>query len=182
MRILVGGIYVTTSSERPANWTQDHVRRYLQSNGEDGHIWNGVSTLLLTTTGRRSGSLFTTPLIYGQDGDRYLIVASKGGAPRHPNWYLNLSERPEVEVQVHADRFQARALTADQDEKSALWAIMTAIWPAYDDYQVRTTRIIPLVILEQSPARGGYLSPAAIPEQRCANKGSNHLSTSIQSL
>ena len=118
---------MTTSSERPANWTQDHVRRYLQSNGEDGHMWNGVPTLLITTTGRRSGTLITTPLIYGQDGDRYMVVASMGGSPHHPNWYLNLSERPEVEDQVHADRFQARARAANHDEKSALWAIMTAI-------------------------------------------------------
>ena len=140
---------MTTSSERPTNWVQDHVSRYLQSNGEDGHIWNGVPALLLTTTGRRSGRSITTPLIYGQDGDRYLIVASRGGAPHHPNWYLNLGERPEVEVQVLADRFPARARTATPDEKPALWAIMTAIWPAYDDYQSRTARVIPLVILER---------------------------------
>ena len=141
---------MTTSSERPANWVQDHVRRYLQSNGEDGHIWNGVPTLLLTTTGRRSGRLLTTPLIYGQDDDRYFIVASRGGAPRHPFWYLNLTDRPEVEVQVLSDRFPAHARTAMPNEKPALWAIMTAIFPAYDEYQTRTTREIPLVVLERT--------------------------------
>ena len=141
---------MTTPSERPDNWVQDHVRRYLQSNGEDGHEWNGVQTLLLTTTGRHSGKSFTTPLIYGQDGDRYLIVASRGGAPHHPNWYLNLDKQPEIEVQVLADRFQARARAASPDEKPALWAIMAAIWPAYDEYQTRTTREIPVVIIERA--------------------------------
>ena len=139
-----------TTSERPADWVQDHVRRYLQSNGEDGHTWNGVPTLLLTTTGRRSGRSITTPFIYGRDGDRYLIVASRGGAANHPNWYLNLSDRPDVEIQVLADRFPALARTATPDEKPALWAVMTAIWPAYDEYQSGTTRMIPLVILERS--------------------------------
>ena len=141
---------MTTSSERPTNWTQDHLRRYLETDGEDGHVWNGVTALLLTTTGRRSGRSITTPLIYGRYGDRYLVVASRGGAPNHPNWYLNLREHPEVQVQVMADRFPALARAATPDEKPRLWAIMTAIWTGYDDYQTRTTRVIPLVILEPS--------------------------------
>ena len=135
---------------RPPGWQQEHARRYMESGGRDGHIWEGVTTLLLTTTGRRSGSSRTTPLIYGQDGDRYLVVASRGGAPAHPDWYENLVAQPEVRVQVMADRFNARARAATPAEKPALWKTMTAIWPAYDEYQTRTAREIPLVIIERA--------------------------------
>lgn len=137
------------SGPRPAGWQAEHARRYIETNGEDGHIWNGVPTLLLTTTGRRTGQPYTTPLIYGRDGDRYLIVASRGGAPSHPQWYRNLVAQPEVAVQVQADRFPARARTADAKEKPALWQRMAEIWPAYNDYQNRTEREIPVVILER---------------------------------
>ena len=96
-------------------------------------------TLLLTTRGRRSGQLRRTALIYGRDGDRYLVVASVGGSARHPAWYLNLTEHPEVEVQVGAERFAATARTAGPEEKPRLWSLMTAIWPAYEDYQRKTS-------------------------------------------
>jgi deazaflavin-dependent oxidoreductase (nitroreductase family) len=139
----------TAASTRPPGWQQEHARRYLASGGRDGHIWEGVSTLLLTTTGRRSGEPRTTPLIYGRDGERYLVVASRGGAPTHPSWYQNLVARPEVQVQVMAERFKARARTASAAEKAALWKTMTAIWPAYAEYQGRTTREIPVVIIER---------------------------------
>ena len=108
------------------------MRRYLASGGQDGHLWEGVTTLLLTTKGRHSGEWRTTPLIYGRDGDRYVVVASRGGAPKHPNWYENLAAHPDVYVQVMADRFPARARTATSAEKPALWKTMTAIWPPYD--------------------------------------------------
>lgn len=134
---------------RPPGWQQEHARRYLATGGQDGHIWEGVPTLLLTTTGRRSGQPRTTPLIYGRDGDRYLVVASRGGAPEHPGWYENLVAQPQVQVQVMADRFTARARPAAAAEKVALWKTMTAIWPAYDEYQQRTARAIPVVILER---------------------------------
>ena len=128
---------------------EEHVRRYRETGGEVGHIWNGVPTLLLTTTGRRSGEQRTTPLIYGRDGERYVVVASKGGAPRHPAWYLNLSAKPDVELQVAAQRFRARARTAAANERERLWKLMAGIWPAYDDYQAKTEREIPLVVLER---------------------------------
>jgi len=134
---------------RPPGWQQAHARRYIETGGRDGHIWEGVTTLLLTTTGRRSGQSRTTPLIYGRAGDRYLVVASRGGAPTHPGWYENLVAQPVVQVQVMADRFKARARTATAAEKPALWKTMTAIWPPYDEYQKRTAREIPLVILER---------------------------------
>src|SRR5437667_9967311 len=133
---------------RRPGWREEHARRYIESGGRDGHIWEGVTTLLLTTTGRRSGQSRTTPLIYGRAGDRYLVVASRGGAPTHPGWYENLVAQPVVRVQVMADRFKARARTATVAEKPALWKTMTAIWPPYDDYQKRTARWIRLVIME----------------------------------
>jgi deazaflavin-dependent oxidoreductase (nitroreductase family) len=126
------------------------MRRYIATGGEEGHIWQGVPTLLLTTKGHRSGEPRTTPLIYGRDGDRYLVVASRGGAPTHPSWYENLVTEPKVEIQVMADRFPAKARTATAAEKPALWKKMTAIWPAYDEYQTKTAREIPVVIIEKA--------------------------------
>jgi deazaflavin-dependent oxidoreductase (nitroreductase family) len=122
----------------------------VESGGKSGHRWGGVHTLLLTTRGRRTGKLRRTALIYGKDGDRYLVVGSKGGAKDHPHWYLNLVANPEVQVQVGADQFAARARTAAAKEKPSLWRLMTSIWPEYERYQTRTTRDIPVVILERS--------------------------------
>jgi deazaflavin-dependent oxidoreductase (nitroreductase family) len=133
-----------------AGWIKDHMQRYLETNGEEGHEWRGVPTLLLTTTGRRTGKQTTTPLIYGRDGDRYLVVASKGGAPGHPMWYTNLAANPGVEIQLKGDSFKATARTASPEEKPALWEKMAAIWPAYNEYQQRTARKIPLVIIDRS--------------------------------
>jgi deazaflavin-dependent oxidoreductase (nitroreductase family) len=129
---------------------QEHVERYRQTDGDEGHEWRpGVYTLILTTKGRRSGQPRPTPLIYGtHDGD-YLVVASKGGSDEPPAWYRNLSEDPDVEVQVEGDRFRARARTAGAEEKPALWRRMAEIWPAYDEYQQRTGRDIPVVVLER---------------------------------
>jgi deazaflavin-dependent oxidoreductase (nitroreductase family) len=129
---------------------QEHVARYRETGGEEGHDWQGTKTLLLTTTGRRSGKRREHALIYGRHGDDYLVVASKGGAPQHPGWYLNLQANPEVELQVGDERFAATARTATPEEKPELWRIMTAEWPAYDEYQTKTDRDIPVVVL--SPA------------------------------
>ena len=128
---------------------QEHVERYRETDGEEGHDWNGTTALILTTKGRRSGEARSTPLIYGTSGEDYLVVASKGGAPEHPGWYLNLEADPDVEVQVRGDRFHAHARTATAEEKPELWSIMTASWPAYDEYQTKTTREIPVVILQR---------------------------------
>ena len=129
---------------------QEHVERYRATDGEEGHDWRGTVTLLLTTKGRRSGEPRTTPLIYQPHGDDYLIVASKGGAPEPPAWYLNLQADPEVEVQVKGDRFRARARDATPDEKPEMWRTMAATWPAYDEYQSKTDRQIPVVVLERA--------------------------------
>jgi deazaflavin-dependent oxidoreductase (nitroreductase family) len=131
---------------------QEHVERYRATDGEEGHDWEGTSVLILTTTGHRSGQPRSTPLIYGTHGADYLVVASKGGAPEHPAWYLNLKTQPEVEVQVRGDRFRAKARTATAEERAELWSTMTERWPAYDEYQTKTDREIPVVVLEPEAA------------------------------
>ena len=129
---------------------QEHVKRYEATDGEEGHDWQGTTALILTTTGRRSGEARPTPLIYQQHGDAYLVVASDGGADQPPAWYRNLEADPEVQVQVKADRFPARARAATPEEKPEMWRTMTGAWPAYDDYQQKTDREIPVVVLERS--------------------------------
>ena len=129
---------------------QEHVDRYRETDGKEGHDWQGTQTLLLTTRGRKSGEERTTPLIYQPHGDDYLVVASKGGSPEPPDWFQNLSEQPEVGVQVLGDRFRARARTATPEEKPAMWEQMVGHWPPYEDYQQRTDRDIPVVVLERS--------------------------------
>jgi len=130
---------------------KEHVDRYVATEGQEGYIWReGSEILILTTTGRRSGEQRTAPLIFGRHGDDLLIVASKGGAPAPPAWYVNLQANPEVQVQVKGDRFTAHARTATAAEKPELWKIMTSIWPHYDEYQQRTTRDIPVVVLTRA--------------------------------
>ncbi|MEU5947832.1 nitroreductase family deazaflavin-dependent oxidoreductase [Micromonospora sp. NPDC047465] len=136
--------------DSPQGWVADHIRRYVDTDGAEGHEWRpGVFTLLLTTRGRRSGKLRRTALIYGRDGDAYLVVASQGGDPKHPAWYLNLLDEPLVEVQAGGERFTARARTATAEEKPRMWSTMAAIWPSYDEYQARTDRDIPVVVLDR---------------------------------
>jgi deazaflavin-dependent oxidoreductase (nitroreductase family) len=127
----------------------EHVKRYEATDGEEGGIWNGAPALVLTTKGEKTGKERKFALIYAPDGDDYVIVASKGGAPEHPQWYRNLVAHPDVTVQVGADRFAATARTASPDEKKRVWPLMTEVWPSYDDYQKRTEREIPVVILSR---------------------------------
>ncbi|HEY2258558.1 MAG TPA: nitroreductase family deazaflavin-dependent oxidoreductase [Solirubrobacteraceae bacterium] len=129
---------------------EEHVKRYRETGGVEGHDWQGTTVLILTTKGRRSGTERDTPLIYGQHGDDYMVVGSKGGADGHPAWYLNLEADPDVEVQVRDDRFRARARTASAEEKPELWQTMVQRWPQYEEYQRKTSREIPVVVLERS--------------------------------
>jgi deazaflavin-dependent oxidoreductase (nitroreductase family) len=126
---------------------EDHIRAYRETGGEVGYVWNGVPTLLLTTTGRRTGQKRTSALIFGRDADDYLVVASMGGAPSHPLWYLNLRANPQADIQVKAETFSVAARTASAAEKPRLWKIVTDVWPNYDVYQSRTDREIPVVVL-----------------------------------
>ena len=142
-----------TADETPIDpridWVREHLHRYVATDGADGHEWKpGVPTLLLTTRGRRTGKLRRTPLIYGRDGDGYVVVASFGGSPQNPDWYANLSDQPEVEIQVGPDLMPARAATAEGGDRERLWGRMTGIWPDYDKYQRKTDRQIPIVTLE----------------------------------
>ena len=137
-------------SEAENLFGEAHVRRYRETGGEVGHLWREGSTiLLLTTTGRTTGEKRTTPLIYAQDGDRYVIIASKGGAPDHPGWYLNLAKSPEVELQVKSEIFRARARTATGEERERLWKKANEVWSHYDEYATKTPRQIPVVVLER---------------------------------
>jgi deazaflavin-dependent oxidoreductase (nitroreductase family) len=128
----------------------EHVERYEATDGQEGHDWQGTQTLILTTKGRKSGEERKAPLIYGEHDGDYLIVASKGGDDAPPAWYVNLQADPEVELQVWGEKFKARARDATPEEKPELWAIMTKHWPAYDEYQTKTDRPIPVVVLERA--------------------------------
>ena len=137
-------------------WIEDHVRLYLED-PDQAHYWDStpfggpgiLPTLLLITTGRKSGQTRMLPLIYGKAGDAYVIVASKGGAPSHPAWYLNLADQPVCQIQVGRDRSDVKARTSSGDEREKLWPLMTDIYPPYDDYQaISEGRQIPVVVLE----------------------------------
>ena len=141
-------------TDSPVNWVAEHTRRYVESGGEDGHEWRpGVPTLLLTTTGRKSGTKRRTALIYGRDNADYVVVASQGGAPTHPAWFLNLQADPAVEIQVFDTVVPATAREAEGAERERLWALMRQIWPSYDTYQTKTDRRIPVVVLTPSGAK-----------------------------
>jgi deazaflavin-dependent oxidoreductase (nitroreductase family) len=125
----------------------EHVARYRETDGEVGYLWNGAPTLLLTTIGRKSGEERTSALIFARDGEDYVIVASVGGMPKHPAWYLNLQADADARIQVKGDVLEVAARTATDDEKPRLWKIVNEGWPNYDVYQTRTDRVIPVVIL-----------------------------------
>jgi len=126
---------------------QEHVARYQATDGEEGYLWNGVPILLLTTTGRKSGLARTTPLIFGRDGDDYLVVASQGGAPTHPQWFLNLLEDPTASIQVKAEHIKVTGFAGPNEDHDRLWLLVNSYWPNYDTYQSRTDRKIPVVVL-----------------------------------
>jgi deazaflavin-dependent oxidoreductase (nitroreductase family) len=148
-------------SEKLPDWIRDHLQRYIESDGADGHYWDAslgggegmVATLLLTTEGRRSGQPLTIPLIYGRTDKGYCVVASKGGAPVHPAWFLNLQANPEVQIQVAAEKYMARARVAEGEERERLWRQMVGIYAPYTDYQAATERRIPVVVLEPLQGR-----------------------------
>ena len=131
---------------------EEHLRKYLETEGEVGYIWNGAPILILTTRGRTSGRERMIPIIYTKVGDDIVLIGSKGGAPTHPAWYLNLLADPHAKVQIKGEKYDVIARTAASPERERLWAESVKVWPAYDTYQTRTTRQIPVVVLER--ARG----------------------------
>lgn len=126
----------------------EHVRVYRATNGERGYHWRGGEILLLDTTGARSGEVRTAPLLFRADGDRFVLVASKGGAPEHPKWWTNLEAHPEATVQVRDRKIPVRASAAEGEERARLWAKMVEVWPSYEDYAAKTDREIPVVVLQ----------------------------------
>jgi deazaflavin-dependent oxidoreductase (nitroreductase family) len=126
---------------------EEHVRVYRETRGERGYHWHGTTILLLTTTGRTSGKQRTNALIHRTDGERWIVVASKGGAPRNPGWFENLEANPEATIEVRGETVPVRASVAEGAERERLWSLMSEVWPAYDDYQARTEREIPVVVL-----------------------------------
>ena len=129
------------------DWVAEHTRTYLASGGTEGHENNGVHTLVLATTGRRSGTPRRTCLIYGTSGDDFVVVASNGGADHDPDWFKNLRAEPSAGVQVGTRRFTARARIASSVERESLWSQMVIVLPRYDDYPKKTDRVIPIVLL-----------------------------------
>jgi deazaflavin-dependent oxidoreductase (nitroreductase family) len=135
------------SLERIRAGSARHLAEYLETDGESGAVYRGAPILILTTTGRTSGEPRSTPLIFGRDADTFLVIASLGGADHHPGWFRNLQAHPVAGIQVVADRFRVRAHTAGPDERPRLWQLMVGVYPAYAEYQERTDREIPVVVL-----------------------------------
>lgn len=126
----------------------EHVRVYRETDGARGYHWRGTTILLLTTKGRKSGEPRTLPLIHRTDGEgRWIVVASKGGTPQNPLWFENLQAEPDAEIELPGERVPVHTTVAEGDERERLWSLMTEVWPAYDEYQQRTDRQIPVVIL-----------------------------------
>jgi deazaflavin-dependent oxidoreductase (nitroreductase family) len=125
----------------------EHVRVYRETDGARGYDWRGTTILLLTTKGRVSGEERTTPLIHRTDGDRWIVIASKGGAPEDPAWYKNMQADPHATIQVRGDVIPVVMSTAEGEERERLWKLMAEVWPGYDDYQASTDRKIPVVVL-----------------------------------
>jgi deazaflavin-dependent oxidoreductase (nitroreductase family) len=125
-----------------------HVALFRASGGRlGGRIRSGAPVLLLTSTGRRSGTQRTTPLLYLEDGGRYVVIGSVGGAPKHPAWYLNLLVKPEATIEVGRRKLAVTAGTASAEERARLWPLAVRIYPGYENYQAKTIREIPVVIL-----------------------------------
>lgn len=147
---------MTVKADSGRSWVQDHIKAYLESGGRDGHIMDFTAlggradqkTLLLRTVGRRSGTAKLAPLIYEKVGEEYAIIASKGGAPDHPGWYHNLGAAPEVRFQVGTDIFRGTCREADGEERQRVWARMVEAYAPYADYQAKTSRRIPVILLK----------------------------------
>lgn len=135
-------------------WVEDHIELY-QKDPQAGHMWDSsvvggpgvIPCLLLTTVGRKSERIRLHPLIYGKENEGYVIIASKGGSPSHPAWYLNLEADPQVTIQVGPDIMKAKAEVVEGEQREVFWKNMIKIWPPYDDYQKKTDRNIPVVLL-----------------------------------
>jgi deazaflavin-dependent oxidoreductase (nitroreductase family) len=132
----------------PAKWAADQVELYEATGGKEGGTLEGAPVVILTTRGRKTGKLRKSPLMRIEHDGVYAVVASMGGAPQHPVWYLNLVEDPDVTLQDGDTVLDLRARTASPEEKRQWWPRLTAVWPPYSEYQSKTERDIPVVLLE----------------------------------
>ncbi|HEX6684618.1 MAG TPA: nitroreductase family deazaflavin-dependent oxidoreductase [Candidatus Limnocylindrales bacterium] len=137
--------------DSPKGWVASHIKDYVETDGRKGHGWHGVQTLLLTTRGRRSGKLRRTALIYGKDGDAFVVVGSNGGDDKHPLWYLNVRSDDAVTIQVGDRVVEARAREAEGEERERLWRMMAQMFPTYEQFRTKTGRRIPVVVIEPAP-------------------------------
>lgn len=143
------------SEQALPKWIADHIHLYL-SDPEKAHLWDAslgggigkIPTLLLITKGARTGAERMLPLIYKKIDGKFVIIASKGGAPSHPGWFRNLEAHPDCEIRVASDAFKVRARVAEGEERERLWQEMVALYAPYTQYQERTERRIPVVVLE----------------------------------
>lgn len=126
------------------------IKEFRENGGETFGPFKGRPLLLLTTKGAKSGNEGTTPLVYSRDGDRYVIIASMGGAPKHPAWYHNIVANPNVTLEVGTEKFQATAAVAEEPERTRLYNAQAEMMPAFTEYQQKTTRVIPVVVLTRA--------------------------------
>lgn len=132
----------------PSDFNRAIIDEFRANDGKVGGPFEGAPMLLLTTTGAKSGQARTVPVVYLPDGDRYVVFASKAGAPTHPDWYHNLVANPQVSVEVGSDRFDVQAVVLTGDEHDRLYATQAERYPGFKEYQEKTTRVIPVVALE----------------------------------
>lgn len=125
------------------------IEEFRSNKGKVGGMFSGMSLLLMTTQGAKSGKESIVPVAYTKDADRFVVVASKGGAPTNPAWYYNLLAHPEVTVEVDNEKFQARATNITGEERERLYAQHAAAYPTFNDYKAKTTRQIPVLVLER---------------------------------
>ena len=131
-------------------FTQAHNRVYRLSGGRIGGTFRGSPVCLVDHVGRKSGKRHTSPLIYARDGDDIVVVASKGGSHKDPIWWLNLKEHPETTVQVGSEKRVVRARRATSEEKQRLWPVVVDVYAPYEEYQRKTKRDIPVIVLERT--------------------------------
>lgn len=147
---------MAVDEQKARDWWRPHLDAYLRTDGREGHVidlseFGGTMptpTLILRTIGRKSGKPILLPLIYVPWGDGYAIVASKGGAPQHPAWYLNLIDRPDCAFQIGGKKWEGSWRIAEGEERAKLWAYLIQAFPPYVDYQDSTDRVIPIVVLK----------------------------------
>ena len=146
-----------TVPEHLPDFIKNHVRQYLESGGKEGHQWDSSAVggpgllpcLLIAAKGRKTGKFTTLPLLYGETDGGYIVIASRGGSPQHPGWYLNLKAHPEINAQVGTERVRVRAEEVEGDERDRLWRQMVELYPPYEDYQKKTKRTIPVMVLKR---------------------------------